>query len=115
MLGALAAVLLAAIVDAPVTPIGPGVSEALAREGAEVLGDVRSDLAVTIPSDRRQPVHGRVVVRATLDAPHRIVLDFDQPRDHVASVRVDGVEVPVTLENGHLVVADTATRRGENT
>jgi aminopeptidase N len=108
---ALAAVLALAVSQVLITP---GVSEALARERAAELRDVRYELLFTIPADRRVPVTGRVVVRATLRAPSRIVLDFEQPRDHVASVVAGGREVPIALENGHLVIPESATAAGEN-
>jgi len=83
MVGALLAVMLASAAD---QPIGPGVSESIARERAEHFRNVRYELVFTIPADRRTPVEGRIVVRVSLAAPHRIALDFEQPRDHVQSV-----------------------------
>jgi aminopeptidase N len=50
------------------------------------------------------------VVRFTLRAPHRVVLDFAQPRDRVTSVKVE--DKPVTA--GHLIIPASATRAGQN-
>ena len=111
MLGALAALMLVAAAD---QPVGPGVSEALARERAERFRNVRYELAFTIPASRQTPVTGRVTLRVTLDAPHRITLDFEQPRDHVQSVRVHGRDIGFSFENGHLIVPERETRTGEN-
>jgi len=111
MVGTLVALMLVAAAD---QPVGPGVSEALARERAERLHNVRYELAFTIPANRQTPVTGRVTLRVTLDAPQRIVLDFEQPRDHVQSIRVHGTDIGVAVENGHLIVPATETRAGEN-
>ena len=45
---------------------GPGVSDALARERAAVVRELRYDVSFVIPSDRRQPVEGRVVAQLVL-------------------------------------------------
>src|SRR3954470_7050835 len=111
MIGALVAMWLAAASEPAVTA---GISEALAQERGATLRDVRYDLAFTIPADRRRPLAGRVIVRATLATPHRVVLDFDQPRDHLGQIRAGNRDVPFTLENGHIAIPASATSRGEN-
>ena len=66
------------------TPVGPGVSEALAAERRAAIQELRYDVQFSVPSERRAPVRGRVIARFVLKAPHRVVLDFAQPRDRVA-------------------------------
>ena len=112
MLGVVLAMTLA--VQASPDPPGHGVSEALAGERAAALHDLRYDLSFAISADRGQPVTGRLVVRFTLAAPHRVVLDFEQPREHLRSVRIGGADVPFAFENGHLTIAAAATRAGGN-
>ena len=90
-------ILLTALLAAADRPIPPGVPEVLARERAGTLRDVRYELAFVIPADRR-PVLGRVVVHVTLKAPHPILLDFEQPRDRVESVRAYGRDIDFSLE-----------------
>jgi aminopeptidase N len=111
MMGIVLAALLAAAAD---RPIGAGVPETLARERADALRDVRYELAFIVPPDRRTAVLGRVVVRATLRAPHRVVLDFEQPRDHIQAVKVRGREVGYSFDNGHLVIPASETVAGAN-
>ena len=111
MVGALVAMMVVAAAD---PPIGPGVSEALARERAEHVRNVRYELAFTIPANRQTPVIGRAVIRVTLDGSRRLVLDFEQPRDHVQSVRVHGKDIGFSFDSGHLVVPATELRAGEN-
>ncbi len=93
---------------------GPGVSEALARERAAVIGDVRYELTFAIPDDRSEPVRGHAIVRFALATPHRVVLDFAQPPDHVRGVRINGREVEVALADGHLIVPAEGTHAGGN-
>ena len=95
-------------------PPGRGVSEALARERAGTVRSLRYELTFVVPADLREPVQGRVILRFTLEAPHRVVIDFAQPRDRVRGVRAGGVEVPVTFGNGHLTIPARSTRAGEN-
>jgi aminopeptidase N len=91
-----------------------GIPDSLARERVAAIGTLRYDLAFTIPGDVNEPVQGRAVVRFTLRAPHRVVLDFAQPRDHIRSVRMGAVEAPFTFADGHLTIPAEATRSGEN-
>ncbi len=107
-------VLAAMLAAAPDQPVAPGVAEALARDRAEAFRDVRYELAFVIPSDRRTPILGRVVIRTTLKMPRRIVLDFEQSRDHVEAVRVHGRGIGFSIENGHLVIPASETVAGEN-
>jgi aminopeptidase N len=93
---------------------GPGISEALARERAAVISDLRYDLTFTIPDDRSEPVRGHAIVRFVLAAPHRVVLDFAQPSDRVRRVRIDGRDVDLQVADGHLMVPADRTRAGGN-
>src|SRR5688572_36549 len=95
-------------------PPGRGISEALARERAAAIRALRYELTFTVPADRRESVQGRAIVRFRLAAPHRIVLDFAQPRDRVRSVRAGGTEVSFVMSDGHLTIPAEATRAGEN-
>ena len=106
--------MLAAFLAAADQPAGPGVAETLARERAEAFRDVRYELAFVIPSDRQTPVLGRVVVRVTLRSPHRIVLDFEQPRDRIQSVKAHGRDIDFSVEQGHLVIPAGETVTGVN-
>ena len=95
-------------------PPGRGVSEALARERASTIRSLRYELAFVVPADLAEPVQGHVILRFTLEAPHRVVIDFAEPRDRVRSVRAGGADVAVTFGNGHLTIPAQATRAGEN-
>ncbi|HXH24718.1 MAG TPA: M1 family aminopeptidase [Vicinamibacterales bacterium] len=94
--------------------VGRGVSEALARERAAVVRDLRYDVFFAIPADRQEAVRGRVIVRLTLDAPHRLVFDFVQPAERLHAVAVNGRAADVRIASGHLIVPAGATRAGAN-
>src|SRR5471032_2924652 len=91
-----------------------GVSEALARERSASLAAVRYDVTFTIPADRQQPVQGRLLIRATLDGPRRIVIDFSAPKDRIHSVRAGGEAIDPIYSEDHLIIPAGATRAGEN-
>jgi aminopeptidase N len=107
---ALAAALASAQSDSP----GPGISATLAAERAQVIRDLRYDLAFEIPSDRRQPLRGRALIQFSLETSQRIVLDFAQPRDRVHSVRAGAGDVAAVVADGHLIVPAAATTPGAN-
>ena len=95
-------------------PPGRGISESLARERAGAIGALRYELAFVVPSERRDPVQGRATLRFSLRAPHRIVLDFAQPREKIRSVRAGGADIAFEFADGHLTIPAQATRAGEN-
>jgi aminopeptidase N len=93
---------------------GPGIPEALARERAATIRNLRYELTFVIPALRKEPVQGRIVIRFALEAPHRIVLDFAQPRDRVGAVRAGNRDVKFQFENGHLTIPAAETQAGQN-
>jgi len=95
-------------------PIDSGVSQALARERASAIQDLRYDLTFSIPGSRTEPIQGRAVVSFTLRAPSRLVFDFAQPRESVRRVTIDGADPRADFVNGHIVIPATATRAGVN-
>ena len=101
---------------AAATPVPPeaGVSEALARERAAAIKDLRYQVTFVIPPERTAPVRGSVTVRFTLAAPQRVVLDFPQPRGNVQAVRTAHGPADAAFQNGHIVVAATDMRAGLN-
>jgi aminopeptidase N len=95
-------------------PPGPGVSDALARERAAVVRELRYDVSFVIPSDLLQPVEGRVVAQLVLKSPHRLVFDFAQPPERLRAVRAGGRVVSASVADGHVVIPESATQSGTN-
>jgi aminopeptidase N len=93
----------------------PGVSEALAKARVASISKLRYNLSFSIPEHRSDPVTGAVTIRFDLKTPAQVVLDFDQPRDYVHSLKVNDADTAVSLVSGHIVVPEQATKAGENT
>src|SRR5690242_16622812 len=107
------AALLAAASAATVSP-GPGISEALANDRAAAISSLRYELTFRIPEKKVEAIRGSEVVRFALRAPHAIVLDFDQPRDHVREITVNGRTAEFVFADGHLIFPASASNTGEN-
>ena len=93
---------------------GAGVPETLAKERAATISGLRYELEFRIPAVRTEPIRGREVVRFRLAEPHRVVLDFAQPRERLLSVAGQGRTLPFTFANNHLVIDAAHTTSGEN-
>src|SRR2546425_4847899 len=102
--------LLAALGGAP----GAGIPESLAQERARVIQSLRYELEFRLPESRREPIRAREVVRFTLSAPYRVVLDFAQPPDRIRGLTRDGRPVPFTFADNHITIAAGETTAGEN-
>jgi aminopeptidase N len=100
----------------PMADPDAGVSEALARDRARRISNLRYDLSFTIPPARPQPLTGRAVISFTLSAASApVVIDFRPDRAGLLrSVEVDDVKVDVRQVNGHIIVPTSALRAGEN-
>lgn len=95
-------------------PPGRGLSEALARERASIIGSLSYELVFVVPEAPDEPIQGRAILRFVLEAPHRVVIDFAEADERVRSVRGGGVELPVAFGEGHLTIPAHATRAGQN-
>jgi aminopeptidase N len=93
-----------------------GVSEALARERAHRVSNVRYDVSLAIPADRQLPVAGTVTATFMLgdvDAP----LAFDFAPDRAGLLRAvsrGGEQVDIRHVNGHIIVPKESLQVGEN-
>ena len=74
-----------------------GISEALARERAARVSNLRYDLAFTIPAARTQPVAGRALIRFTLASiTEPLILDYQPDRSgFLRRVEANGKETTV--------------------
>lgn len=94
--------------------LSPGISEELAHARAAATSSLRYELSFVLPEKRSEPVRGAETIRFILHTTQPVILDFDQPVNHVLRFTVNGKAQPVTIENGHLVVPASATREEEN-
>jgi aminopeptidase N len=115
MLGFMVALTLLGSADTqPPAEPGPGVSEALARERAAAIRDLRYELSFTIPADRQGPVRGRSIARFVLEKPQRVVFDFAQAADRLLAVRARGRVLSPVIRDGHIVIPAEMTTAGAN-
>jgi aminopeptidase N len=92
-----------------------GVAKDLATARARSISHLRYELSLSIPATQAQPVTGTNILRFRLADPTKpVVIDFDAEGAPEAVVTANGVVVPTRAVNGHLVVPETALRRGEN-
>jgi aminopeptidase N len=99
----------------PPSPPPPGIPLALAEDRASRIHSLRYDLSLRIPEHRQDPIRGRLLATFFLDDPKRpLALDFAQSADHLQRVIVDGLDVAVSLANGHVVMPRRSLKQGEN-
>jgi aminopeptidase N len=93
-----------------------GISEALARARASRIGNLRYDLAFTVPAARSQPVAARALIRFSLTQPDApLILDYAPDRAGMLKlVETNGVETTVRQVNGHVIIPADALHAGEN-
>ena len=101
---------LAAAVEVP----GRGVPETLAQERAASIRSLRYELSFRIPESKTEAVRGTETVRFELNAAQPVVLDFEQKRDRILSIKVAQQPIDFDFINGHIVIPPSATRAGEN-
>jgi aminopeptidase N len=109
----LSMVLVVAAASAVPSP-GVGISEALARDRAAVVTDLRYDVRLELPDRRADRVAGRVVIRFTLRQAQPLALDFAQPSGSVRSLRSGGRPVEIVERDGHILLPASALRAGAN-
>lgn len=105
---------LLAAATAAVLPPGPGISETFANQRAAAIRNLRYDLSFRIPAKKSDPIAAVEVIRFDLRAPSSVVLDFDQPRDHLRQVLMNGHAVEFAITDGHVVLPQSPSKAGEN-
>ena len=93
--------------DASLVEIGPGVSRDLADHRGSRVSDLRYVLSFAIPSERSDPVHGRVTASFTISEAGPVVFDFAQPAEHVGAVLLNGAPALYTVRDEHITLTDS--------
>ena len=81
-----------------------GVSHELARFRKEHFGQVRYNLFFSIPESRQEPVRGKAVIQLSLKEKLPLIIDFRGDASQVASVLLNGGEVPYEVKNEHIII-----------
>lgn len=113
---ALTALFLTSCGDGPRPPVELGIPLELAEHRARTLSEIRYHVALEIPEERSTPLQGESTLTFQWNDPDRapVVVDFKDPGERVARVRVNGEEAAWTPEADHLVLDASLFRRGEN-
>jgi aminopeptidase N len=114
MNASLLVLVLAPFAAAAVVSPGRGVPEALATERAANVRALRYDLSFRIPESKAEALHGTETVRFVLRAPRRVVLDFEQRRERITSLKAGEEPVAFDFVDGHIIVPAASTKAGEN-
>ena len=93
---------------------GAGISLALAAERSSIITSLRYELTFAIPAALSEAIRGRAVIRFAMNAPHRVVIDFAQPRDRVVSITSARRLVAFTVSDNHVIVSAADTAAGDN-
>ena len=92
-----------------------GISFELAGDRASNITALRYELALNIPDQKQDPIHGRETIALTLASPSRpLMIDFAQSADHVLAVTAGGRTLPVEMSHGHLVIPSPFLQAGDN-
>ena len=91
-----------------------GVSHELARFRKEHFGQVRYNLFFSIPESRQEPVRGKAVIQLSLKEKLPLIIDFRGDASQVASVLLNGGEVPYEVKNEHIIIPAERSVVGEN-
>jgi aminopeptidase N len=93
----------------------PGIALALAVERAATIGNLRYDVAFSIPVDPAAPIEARAHLRFSLENADRpLVLDFEPGQAHLTSVTAGKRAVTPLVANGHIVIPAKELEAGEN-
>lgn len=91
-----------------------GVSQELAQFRKAHFGQVKYDLFFSIPESKQEPVKGKAAIRLSLKEKHPIIIDFRGEASQVASVLLNGQQVPYEVRNEHIIIPAGRGKIGEN-
>src|SRR5271154_6535087 len=106
--------LLGSLAEAAVMSPGHGISETLATQRSAKIRGLRYELVFRIPESKTEALRGTETIRFQLRAPMPVVLDFEQKRERILSVKADEKAVAFEFVDGHIIVPAKASKAGEN-
>lgn len=116
MAGVAAVGLLAACASQPqaVSLQEAGVSHELALFRKEHFSEVKYNLFFSIPASKTEPVKGKAFIQLSLKEKLPIIIDFRADASQVASVLLNGEQVPFEVKNEHIILPADRSRTGVN-
>ncbi|MES2109771.1 MAG: M1 family aminopeptidase [Bacteroidota bacterium] len=100
-----------------VNPIAvePGVSIELATFRRSLIHDIEYTLNFDIPSGKSENIQATETLSFVLGALNQpLQLDFKQDRDHLTSIKVNGKDFRVNIQNEHILIDAAALAAGRN-
>ena len=98
-------VLISAQAAAQTPTPAPGIPLEVATRRAEIVKDLRYELALNVPRDQKSPITGTMTARFALsDASQPLVMDFAPGGANVKGVTVNGDPAAATFPPDHIVV-----------
>lgn len=93
-----------------------GVSEQLAQFRKKQISDVQYNLFFKIPNQKAENINSQLFVKLNLsDLSESLLLDFKEKTSNIKTVDVNGKNVAIVHQNGHIVVPSSALILGKNT
>ncbi len=106
-------VLISAQAAAQTPTPAPGIPLEVATRRAEIVKDLRYELALNVPRDQKSPITGTMTARFALsDASQPLVMDFAPGGANIKGVTVNGAPAAATFPPDHIVVPAGALRPG---
>ena len=96
-------------------PIEKGISLNLANYRKEQIKDLHYALDFSIPKNLEDPIPTTLTITAYIaDLQYDLILDFNEDKDHLKTLSVNGVNTPINHNNEHLIIDSNALIIGEN-
>lgn len=92
-----------------------GVSKELAVFRKQQLSDIVYTLSFSIPKSKVEPIISKLKLELQLsDITEPLYLDFNEKKENLKSVQINGKLISVVHENGHLIVSKEFLKLGVN-
>ncbi|MDR7208337.1 M1 family aminopeptidase [Flavobacterium piscis] len=93
-----------------------GVSEQLAGFRKKQISDVQYDLIFKIPNHKSEGINSKLVLDLNLsDLSQPLYLDFKEKSSNIKSVQINGKNISIVHEKGHVIILPETLILGKNT
>ncbi|MEL1240872.1 M1 family aminopeptidase [Flavobacterium flavipallidum] len=94
----------------------PGIAKELAVYRKQQLSDVHYMLSFAIPRNKTEQILSKLQLECKVsNLLNPLFLDFNEKKEHLKSVQVNGKMIPVMHKNQHLIVSPNYLKLGKNT
>ena len=93
-----------------------GVSKELASYRKKQLSEVSYNLSFAIPKDKEQSIQSKLIVELKIsDINQPLYLDFNEKKDNLQSVVINGRLIAISHQKEHLIIPKKELKLGRNT